>query len=94
MKRNHHLKELIENIKKTDEMISLHRTNNMLPIMVDQYEALKAKQISELIDGLAMPPYQSIESISVIKHILNKFYPNIPEGLVKQKELKELEDTI
>jgi hypothetical protein len=94
MKRNHHLKELIENIKKTDEMISLHRTNNTLSIMVDQYEALKAKQISELIDGLAMPPYQSIESISVIKHILNKFYPNIPEGLVKQKELKELEDTI
>jgi hypothetical protein len=77
MKRNHHLKELIENIKKTDEMISLHKTNNTLPIMVDQYEALKAKQITELIDGLAIPPYQTIESISVIKDILNKFYPNI-----------------
>jgi len=94
MKRNHHLKELIENIKKTDEMILLHKTNNTLSIMLNQYEALKAKQISELIDGLAIPPYQTIESISVIKHILNKFYPDMPAGLVKQKELKELEDTI
>jgi hypothetical protein len=94
MKRNHHLKELIENIKKTDEMISLHKQNNTSPLMAIQYEAIKAKQISELIDGLAVPPYQSVESISVIKRILNKFYPDMPEGVVKQKELKELEDTI
>jgi hypothetical protein len=94
MKRNHHLKELIANIKKTEEMISLHKTNGTSPLMATQYEALKAKQTSELIDGLAMPPYQTVESISVIKQILNKFYPNLPEGLVQQKELRELEDTI
>ncbi len=94
MKRNHHLKELIENIKKTEEMIVLHKTNRTSPLMATQYEALKAKQISELIDGLAMPPYQSIESISVIKQILNKFYPNISEDAIKQKELKELAATI
>jgi len=62
--------------------------------MASQYEALKAKQVSELIDGLAVPPYQTVESISLIKQILNKFYPNIPDDLVKQKELRELEDTI
>ncbi len=94
MKRNHHLKELIENIKKTDEMISLHTTNGTSPLMAIQYEALKAKQISELIDGLAMPPYQTLESISLIKQVLNKFYPDIPKGLIKQKELRELADTI
>jgi hypothetical protein len=94
MKRNHHLIELIESIKKTEEMISLHKANGSPGLMLDQYEAIKVKQISELIDGLAMPPYQTFESISVIKQILDKFYPNIPEGLVKQKELRELEDTI
>jgi hypothetical protein len=94
MKRNHHLKELIDNIKKTEEIISLHKMSDTSLLMSSQYEALKAKQISELIDGLAMPPYQTVESISVIKHILNKFYPNIPEGVVKLKELKELEDAI
>jgi len=62
--------------------------------MLSQYEAIKAKQVSEWIDGLAVPPYQTVESISVIKHILDKFYPDIPGGLVKQKELQELEDTI
>ena len=94
MKRNHHLKDLVENIRKTEEMILLHKTNSSLPIIVNQYEAIKAKQVSELIDGLSIPAYQTIESISLIKHLLNKFYPDIPEGLVKQKELKELEDTI
>ncbi|HEY8780810.1 MAG TPA: hypothetical protein VIM16_04275 [Mucilaginibacter sp.] len=62
--------------------------------MTDQYEAIKAKQISELIDGLAVPPYQTVESISVIKQMLDKFYPDIPENLVKPKELRELEDAI
>ena len=75
-------------------MISLHKINGTSPLMAAQYEALKAKQTSELIDGLSVPPYQSVESISVIKQILNKFYPDIPEGLVKQRELRELEETI
>jgi hypothetical protein len=94
MKRNRHLKELIDNIKQTEEMIALHKLNNTSPLMATQYESLKVKQIPELIDGLAMPPFQTIESISLIKHILNKYYPNIPEGKTRQKELKELEDAI
>ena len=72
MKRNHHLKELIDNIKKTEEMITLHKTNGTSSLMTAQYEAIKAKQISELFGGLSMPPYQTVESISVIKHLLNK----------------------
>lgn len=59
-----------------------------------QIVGIPAGSSVSLIDGLAMPPYQTIESISVIKHLLNKFYSDIPEGLVKQKELKELEDAI
>jgi hypothetical protein len=94
MKRNHHLKELIDNIKKTDEMISMHKANGTSPLMSIQYEALKAKQTSELIDSLALPPFQTIESIFVIKRILNKFYPDMPESLVQPKELKELADAI
>lgn len=94
MKRNHHLKELIDNIKKTEEMILLHRTNNTSPLMAFQYEALKAKQVSELIDGLAMPPFQSVESISLIKHVLDAFYPQVSKHKITRKELRELEDAI
>lgn len=94
MKRNHHLKELIDNIKKTDEMILLHKANSTSSLMVTQYEAMKVKQISELIDGLTMPPYQTIESFSLIRHVLDKFYPQMIDYKISQKELKELEDSI
>ena len=94
MKRNHHLKDLIENIKRTEEMILLHKSSGTSSLMSGQYEAIKAKQISELIDCLAMPPYQTLESISLIKQILDKYYPYMPEGIVKQKDLRELEEVI
>ena len=94
MERNHLLKELIVNIKKTEEIIALHKEVDNSSLIVKQYEAIKAKQISELIHSLIILPYQTLESISVIKSILNKFYPEIPSDIVKQKELKELEDAI
>ena len=94
MKRNNYLKDSIENIKRTDEMIVLHKNAGSPALMVEQYEGIKARQISELIDSLAIPPYQNIESISVIKTILNKFYPELPSDMVKQKELRELEDAV
>jgi hypothetical protein len=90
MRRIHHLKELIEAIKQTEGMISLHGKNDELNIITKQYEALKAKQVAELIDELAMPPYQSVESFSIIKLIIDKYYPFIDSGSVEQKELKEL----
>jgi hypothetical protein len=73
-------------------MIMVHQSADSSVLTIKQYEAVKARQISELIDG--MPPYQTIESISVIKHILDKFYPELPQGMVTQKELKELEEAI
>jgi hypothetical protein len=94
MKNNHYFRESIISIKKTEEMIMMHRAINDLTLIIDQYEAIKAKQISELIHALAIPPYQTIESISVIKHILDKFYPNIPADTIRLKELKELEAAI
>lgn len=94
MKQNYHLIQLIDEIKKTEEIIAINKASGALSVVITQYEAIKAKQISELIDSLAIPPYQTIESISVIKQILDKYYPNMPEGIVKQKELRELAETI
>jgi len=48
MKPNRHLKELLDNIKKTDEMIILHKNAGTPYLILQQYEAIKAKQISEL----------------------------------------------
>jgi len=58
--------------------------------MSAQYEAIKAKQVAELIDKLAMPPFQTVESFSIIKLVINKYYPAINSDTVQQKELKEL----
>jgi len=91
--RVHHLKELIASIKKTEEMISLHKSDG-LNLVTEQYEALRAKQVAEFIDELAKPPFQSIESFSLINLIINKYYPTINAEKVQQKELRELALTI
>lgn len=91
--RIHHLKELIESIKKTEAMISLHKDDE-LTLMTAQYEALKAKQVAEFIDELAKPPFQSVESFSLINLIINKYYPTINSDRVNQKDLRELALTI
>ncbi|GAA3970393.1 hypothetical protein [Mucilaginibacter dorajii] len=91
--RTHHLKELVESIKKTEEMISLHKDDE-LTLVITQYEALKAKQVAEFIDELAKPPFQSVESFSLINLIINKYYPTINSDRVKQKDLRELALTI
>ncbi len=85
---------MVESIKKTDEMISLHKENDKFVVATEQYEALKAKQVAELIDELATSPLLSVESFSLIKLIINKYYPSIDPSQVEQKDLKELALTI
>lgn len=51
MKRIHHLKDLISDIKKTEEIISLHKYDEF-QLVIDQYEAIKARQVVEFIDEL------------------------------------------
>ena len=93
MKRLHHLMELISDIKKTEEMISLHKDDE-LQLIIDQYEAIKAKQVAEFIDELAKPPFQSAESFSVIKLMIDKFYPSLNGDSVELKELGKLASAI
>ena len=93
MKRIHHLMELIGDIKKTEEMISLHQDDEF-QLIIDQYEAIKAKQVAEFIDELAKPPFQSIESFSIIKLMIDKFYPSLNPASVDLKELKKLASAI
>jgi hypothetical protein len=89
MKRMHHLMELISDIKKTDEMISLHKDGEF-QLIIDQYEAIKAKQMAEFIDELAKPPFLSAESFSLIKLMIDKFYPSLNSDSVELKELGKL----
>ena len=85
-----HLIDMLESIKRTDEMISLHKNNDELPLITTQYEALKAKQVAEIIAELTTPLYLSAENFLVIKLIINKYYPPGDADKVQQKELKAL----
>jgi hypothetical protein len=71
------LMDLIEDIKKLDELISTSRKKKTSEFVLNQYEAKKIKMIGSIINELANPPIQSIESYLLIQKILNKYYPNI-----------------
>ncbi len=84
------LMDLIEDIKKLDELISLHRQTSVSTFMIEQYEAKKTSLIGSLIDELASPPVQSTQSYLLIKMILNKYYPIKPEELIQDSDISKL----
>lgn len=76
------LLDLIEEIKKLEELIKLHKSSDDSDFMVSQYEAKKIKLTSELIDELVSPEIQSAQSFSLIHRIIDKFYPSEDTNLI------------
>ncbi|QEC75420.1 hypothetical protein [Mucilaginibacter ginsenosidivorax] len=72
--------DLIEEIKKLDELITQSRKKKTSDFVLNQYEVKKIKMIGSIINELANPPIQSMESYLLIQKILNKYYPNIDNG--------------
>lgn len=68
------LLDLVEDIKKVDDMIKLH-SSHPDKFMLSQYEAKKEKMMALLIDELISPSYRSTDSFLIIKLSLEKFYP-------------------
>jgi hypothetical protein len=69
------LMDLIEDVKKLDELIAIHRQAGSSDFMISQYEVKKTQLMGILIDELASPPVQSTQSYLLIKMLLNKYYP-------------------
>ncbi|HEY8928116.1 MAG TPA: hypothetical protein VIM55_02935 [Mucilaginibacter sp.] len=85
------LMDLIEDVKKLDELISVHRQSDSSPFMINQYEAKKTKLIGSLIDELASPPVQSTQSYLLIQMLLNKYYPlKSEEGSMLDSDIRQL----
>ena len=85
------LMDLIEDIKKLDELISIHRELDASDFMISQYEAKKTKLMGSLIDDLASPSVQSPQSYLLIKMILNKYYPiKLEEELIMDSDISKL----
>ena len=85
------LMDLVEDIKKLDELIVTSRKKKTSDFVLNQYEAKKIKMVGSIINELANPPIQSIESYLLIKKILNKYYPNLPENeLVNDSDIGKI----
>ncbi len=82
--------DLIEDIKKVDEMINMHKKDVDVDFMLSQYQAKKIKLTGYLINELNTPPFKSTTSILFIKRFLDKFYTD-SSNLSDYKEI-ELND--
>jgi hypothetical protein len=41
MNQNHRLKQLIDSIKKTDEVIAINKASGAMAVIIEQYEGIK-----------------------------------------------------
>ena len=70
--------DLLEEIKKVDDLISVHRKAKSSPLLLNQYETKKNQLIGTMMNELTAPPVQSIQSHLLAKLLLNKYYPTKP----------------
>jgi len=94
------IQDLIEHIEKADQMIQFNSANPS-KLMADQYEYMKERFLSELIEELMNINNLSKYSFKLISIAINKYYPELKQGkstkenstrINKQlKEFKELE---
>ncbi len=84
----HRLIDLIEEIKKIDGMILMHRDHGSDDFMFSQYESKKSGLMKELISKLAANSNESPEVFKTIGKIIFKFYPN--ESSKKRTDLDQL----
>lgn len=87
--------DLVEEIKKLDDLIQQSRKKKTSDFVINQYEAKKLKLIGSTITELASAPIQSIESYQLIQKILNKYYPNISEdALLNDDDISKIATAI
>ncbi|RYX83492.1 hypothetical protein EON73_03825 [bacterium] len=89
--------DLVEDIKKLDEIIAFHQTNTDSTIMLFQYQAKKVKLTSLLISELISSQFKSTSSLLFIKRLLDKFYSESYTAHLTEEEIngfKELESVL
>jgi len=86
--------DLIEDIRKVDAMILLHKGTAQDSLLIDQYEARKTKLMGQLIDELVSPEIQSPQSFSLVQKIISKFYPSAGQPDALDGDIKRLAEAI
>ena len=90
------LYDLIQEIKKTDDLIRIHQNLADDAFVVDQYLALKDNLFAQLISDLAKPQFASAVSYQFVQALIERFYSNEPSKVASSPltaELIELRNT-
>lgn len=73
------LMDLVEEIKKVEDLITTSRKTRTSALLIKQYETKKNQVMGSLINELTSPELQSTQSYLLIKLLLEKYYP-VSEG--------------
>ncbi|AYL94107.1 hypothetical protein [Mucilaginibacter celer] len=83
--------DLVDEIRKLDELIQQSRAKKTSDFVINQYEAKKVKLVGTIITELASTPIQSVESYLLVQKILSKYYPNVNESeLLKDDDISKI----
>ncbi len=93
------LLDLVQEVKKIDDLIALHRSLSNDAFMLDQYVARKDKLFAKLITELANPAMASVVSFQLVQQLIEKFYTNtgttvIPDKMTDLEELRQFALTV
>jgi len=75
------LMDLVEEIKKVEDLITASRKARTSALLIKQYETKKNQLIGSLISELNSPLLQSTQSYLLIKMLLEKYYPAMEDGI-------------
>jgi hypothetical protein len=83
--------DLVDEIRKLDELIQQSRAKKTSDFVINQYEAKKVKLVGSIVTELASAPIQSVESYLLVQKILNKYYPvSSNEDLLKDDDISKI----
>lgn len=83
----HRLIDLVEEIRDLERMIRLHESADVNDsTMLFQYQKKQTKLISHLIKDLSSPTVRSPAAFSILKDLLESFYPNRKGGRLKRED--------
>ncbi|MDP9080099.1 MAG: hypothetical protein M3O71_21955 [Bacteroidota bacterium] len=83
--------DLMEEIKKTDDLIAASRKEKTSLLLINQYQTKKNQLIGSIINELSTPPLQSAQSYLLVKMILDKYYPaKTGDAVITDSDLSKL----
>ncbi len=87
------LYDLIQDVKKTDELIKIHRSLSDDEFLVEQYIARKDKLFARLVKELASPQLASYASYQLLYQLVGHFYDSesINSSITSEAEADLLE---